>query len=310
MIFYEIGVCIDGTIPERCASGTSYPSSPSNGDRCYRTDLNRLYVYRTVSSSWIEKEALPLGIVRSSGTAGKVGSIDQIFKGFGYIGSTVFALPGVKVQQAIGFDRNMPKSEIQTIPNVVIAQSAGNNGFYDGQLRYTDLTIHSRNVGHLSFNADRNLVIDDEYPNAARGIILYNYSTDATGKIKTFNSASIDLVANSNASNFSQAGRSLLAGLSMPSYKYTNITWGTSGTQYTAPANGYFWARGNWASSGSNFYITMDVLNKIGVMTETGASGPTFGKVLCPVVKGDVVLLYYNAVTMTDFKFIYSEGEN
>ena len=96
MVFHTIGGIIDATRPERCTSGTSYPSSPSNGDRCYRTDLNRLYVYRTSSSSWIEEDSLPLGIVKSSGTAGKVGSIDQIFDWCGFIGSTAFVLPGVK----------------------------------------------------------------------------------------------------------------------------------------------------------------------------------------------------------------------
>lgn len=95
IIFYIRGG-IDGTAPENCTSGTSYPASPGNGDRCYRTDLNKIYVYRTSSSSWEEGESLPLGIVRSSGTAGKLGSIEQVFNDFGWLGSILFALPGVK----------------------------------------------------------------------------------------------------------------------------------------------------------------------------------------------------------------------
>ena len=119
IIFYEIDGDIDGSFPERCTSGTSYPSSPSNGDRCYRTDLNKLYVYRENSSSWIDNNTLPLGIVRSSGTAGKVGSIDQIFNGFGYIGSTVFALPGVKIQTPNGNNEvGTYKSVIRSVDSV------------------------------------------------------------------------------------------------------------------------------------------------------------------------------------------------
>ena len=45
---------------------------------------------------------MPLGIVRSSGTAGKVGSIDQVFNGFGHMGNAIFILPGIKCQISTG----------------------------------------------------------------------------------------------------------------------------------------------------------------------------------------------------------------
>ena len=45
-------------------------------------------------STWISGYSLPICI--ATGTNGSVTSIDQVFNGFGYIGSTVFALPGVK----------------------------------------------------------------------------------------------------------------------------------------------------------------------------------------------------------------------
>lgn len=45
-------------------------------------------------STWISGYSLPICI--ATGTNGSVTSIDQVFNGFGYIGSTVFALPGIK----------------------------------------------------------------------------------------------------------------------------------------------------------------------------------------------------------------------
>ena len=45
-------------------------------------------------STWISGYSLPICI--ATGTNGSVTSIDQVFNGFSYIGSTVFALPGVK----------------------------------------------------------------------------------------------------------------------------------------------------------------------------------------------------------------------
>lgn len=89
------GLVIDSTT--FISSGTSYPSSHSNGNRCYRTDLNLLYTFRTSNNQWNLEDCLPIAIVQPSSTeAGKTSSIDQVFNGFGYIGSTTFALPGVE----------------------------------------------------------------------------------------------------------------------------------------------------------------------------------------------------------------------
>ena len=207
----------------------------------YDTANNKIGLRTTGSSTFVFGFSFPICVATISESL--VTSIDQIFNGFGYIGSTVFALPGVKLQQATGFDGNTPTSEIQIISSVSAIQSAGNNGFYDGYLLYTNSTLHSRNVGHLSFDANKNLVIDDEYPSYARGIVLYYYSTDSTGRIKTFNTASTDSITNSNASNFSQAGRSYLCGIGMPSSRYIDLTLGASGSTYVAPANGWVYIK-------------------------------------------------------------------
>lgn len=68
-------------------------TTPPNLGVFYNTSDNTIkrYVDGTVESSGY---CFPLGIATSTG--GKITSIDQVFNGFGYIGSTVFALPGVK----------------------------------------------------------------------------------------------------------------------------------------------------------------------------------------------------------------------
>ena len=99
------------------------------------------------------------------------------------------------------------------------------------------------------------------------------------------------------------------AAAGMPSDQYIDLTVGASGQTYTAPANGYFFAAGNWASSGSLFQVTMDVEN-YGVQASTGNLGPTFFRVLCPVLKGEVMTMNYTLATITVFRFIYAKGEN
>ena len=70
-------------------SGTSTPIT--SGAMYYNTDDNK--VYRIASSGGAYEVSLPIAIISGSGV---ITSIDQVFNGFGYIGSTVFALPGVK----------------------------------------------------------------------------------------------------------------------------------------------------------------------------------------------------------------------
>lgn len=81
-----------------CLSGplSSRPTNLSSASGLYYcTDENKIYLTGDNGSNWYASEhySLPLGIVSVSN--GKITSIDKVFNGFGYIGSTVFALPGI-----------------------------------------------------------------------------------------------------------------------------------------------------------------------------------------------------------------------
>lgn len=74
------------------SSGASVPSGYNGW--FYNTTINTIRHYANGTIDAPEQCSLPLGIVTN--TSSNVASVDQIFNGFGYIGSTVFALPGVK----------------------------------------------------------------------------------------------------------------------------------------------------------------------------------------------------------------------
>ena len=98
-----IGVSADGSRitlnvrPSRCYSGTTAPTGFS-GYGLWLDTNSMTYKYSTDGgSTWtVGDYSLPIALVTMKNVAGEVTSIDKVFNGFGYIGSTVFALPGVR----------------------------------------------------------------------------------------------------------------------------------------------------------------------------------------------------------------------
>ena len=93
----------------------------------------------------------------------------------------------------------------------------------------------------------------------------------------------------------------------MPSSKYVDLTLGASGTQYTAPANGWFQFAGSTTAGGNNakFINTKNGMNSS--FTGIGQSGYGFARII-PVLKGDTVTFSHAGVSGT-MRFIYAEGE-
>lgn len=78
------------------SSGASFPTTGiGTGHKCYNTTENKIYRYDGTNWNAINY-SLPICIVTFGATAGVITSIDQVFNGFGYIGSTVWVDKGVK----------------------------------------------------------------------------------------------------------------------------------------------------------------------------------------------------------------------
>lgn len=236
------------------------------------------------------------------------GYLDQVFNGFGYIGSTIFALPGVK--GLIPNGRNEDGSyanhieEITSVKTYTFTSESGSVAlYYDSDTQ----SIGAAYTGTYIYDSSTN-----SYVNKVTGVNVTTLINVAncictSGKISSFKFADVDSVANSNASNFSQAGRSYLSGLGMPSGKYINLTLGASGSTYTAPANGYFYIAKN--SGANNQYLTMGG-NGVYTRANVATSGNTAVEFV-PVKKDASILINYNlSGTTNTFRFIYAEGEN
>ena len=116
--------------------------------------------------------------------------------------------------------------------------------------------------------------------------------------------------ADNDLSNLSANGKEVVSNLPMPSSSAEALTVGTSGTSYTATANGWFCFSSTTASaSRSHLSIALNgVTQHLGMVVAeyTGSAG---NKVFCPVAKGDSVTVYYSNTNSVEGYFIYAEGD-
>ena len=98
------------------ATVTDYPEDPISYALYYNSLTNNIMVYYI--NSWVTDCSFPIAIVTRSESG--FTSIDQVFNGFGYIGSTVFALPGVKglIPNGRNEDKSLKNKEF-TISKVI-----------------------------------------------------------------------------------------------------------------------------------------------------------------------------------------------
>ena len=141
MVFYNTAGNIQQVSVRGVFSGSG--EIPANGIH-YKTDTNLFYINGVQAAL-----SLPMFVAKTDSN-GVITSIDQVFNGFGYIGSTVFALPSVKV----------------LIPN-------GRNA--DGTLKNLEI-INSKVKTGLVVNGNRTLVLT---PSAVAGYADTIYHTES-----------------------------------------------------------------------------------------------------------------------------------
>ena len=298
--------------------------TPLTNGVLFNTSDGHVYIYENGNA--VSTASFPIAIVTV--TNGAISSIDSLFNWCGYIGTTLFVLPGVQVSYADGLNEDGTyKTVIETSDSVVYADTAGWGNSSPGvvmfsasgdmpnnhKLQYQPISRFDPESSDYmwKFENGKTWWKNGNTGNweAHRWVFIADASCGG-GSVKNWKPFEVDAVANSNATNFSAVGKSFLSGLGTPGLKHESWTAGASGTNYKCPANGWVYAAGNWASTGSGFKLEINVSAKgYGTMANTGAAGPSTGKTLCPVEKGDVVTLSYTAITITALKFIYNNGE-
>ena len=153
-------------------SGSSAPTSLNTGTIWYDTTNNIIKRYN--GSTWDSGISFPLCVATMVSGTGWT-SIDQVFNGFGYIGSTVFALPGIKYltpagRNADGTLKNIEHTtdKVFTYYNTVntwrlILEDTGFYGRNVKNVHYVENTLPSTlpdTYYHVAYKYDENLWYD------------------------------------------------------------------------------------------------------------------------------------------------------
>lgn len=285
-------------------SGDTAPTLTNSSYAIWYDTANSL-VKHTVDKgvTWVSGCSLPICLATSNTT--QITSIDQVFNGMGYIGSTVWVDKGVKglIPNGRNEDGSLKNIEFET-EKVLTLEVTGTASRY--LMLNGSVLTHLNKAGYYLYDEAENL---NKIP--------------ATGGISYYcNIGSYD--CNNNAiSNFQPklpfraidySDSSTISGWGMPSNKYIDLTLGASGTAYTAPANGWVYIRGK--SSATAQYLAIikildnNVTNEASVMWAINSSNDLY--VNCPVRKGEKFSVNYTMAGVSPsnfFRFIYAEGE-
>lgn len=323
-------ICVkpDGTAMQRlgktyCYSGDTPPTGYTTFAFWYDTANNVVKFTNNNGSSWEEGYSLPICEALETPTGWT--SINQVFNGFGYIGSTIFALPGVEglIPNGRNTDGSLNNTKFKTTEvqtwNAYTGDSLLRNFtiFWNESLSKFDLGP----LGVINDNLVKRYYIQKEEPPVSTTQLWYNPET-AVWKCKkstvwvvclpliVFNSTiESGLITSFSPKNTFQAvdknDTEWVSSQGKPSNRYIDLTLGASGTKYTAPANGRFFIGATGFSGGC------DMVNAtIGLgYSLVPRSGDGYVRNTVEVSKGDSCVLYYSGTpNVLQFKFIYDEG--
>ena len=292
-------------------SGDSAPSSMSSQYGLWYDTANNI-IRRTedTGTTWTNSP-YSFPICTAINTNGACKSVEQIFNGFGYIGSVVFLLPGVTALFPDGKNDDDTLRNLEVTSESVIIKNFtnlfSNPTLFDYVLRLINHSgtwkldlIEPAIEGNYTYNSEENYwyyyTTKSYYCPFAR--VLHDKPAN-NSKILSFSGKQTIKIIDSGDTSF-------IAHQSSPSNKYIELSIGATGTQYTAPADGYFTYRDSAANVGAAILENTTTLLSNG-MNAVSSTWPR--RVTIRVKKGDKVKLYYeNGGTNQLFRFVYANG--
>ena len=292
----------------------SQDTEPSNSSYLWYNTTTKEVKFKADSGN-ITVCSLPIAIIYSDKTV-------KTFNGFGYIGNTVFALPGVEGLMPNGRNADGSLNNTKQVINNVSVYTIDDiaTGEFVLQIAKTGLGIVN-----LSWYKEVNTL--PSYTSLSGWSVYYlvpknfmyvgnqttNWSiqesmicssfTCENGRITSFSPKNVFQAVDYNDTDWASiAGK--------PSSRFDNLTVQARGTLYTAPANGKFTIKATSLTQGQ--YVLLDVLDEnnaylYALRIGQGNAGDYEGFV--DVAKGQKLRLIYSETLTTEFfRFIYDKG--
>ena len=297
---------------QQCYSGDTLPSiSSSAGPGVFWYDtVNNLIKYSAdKGQTWLDY-TLSLPIFLATGNNQELGqnwkSLDQVFNGFGYIGSELFVLPNVEIAATQGktiegllhsirlVTENILIYDISatTQTNKEIILYNNSNGKCDIICAPQTYTIPT--LGYVYYDEINNYIHISEPPfNAAIVGSVFINSDRRINKLRTKN-----IINFTDSSQITQ--QTSISKISI------DLELGPSNTTYIIPANGWLFLD---KQANTNQYIQL--IEKDNYYNQTVYSSQTNSRltILLPVKKEMQIVAVYTATGNTNaFRFIYAEG--
>ena len=309
---------IDFFPTSRVYSGNTAPDT-SMYDIWFDTLNNKIKT--NLDTVWTETNtSLPFAIGTVSSSSGFT-TINQVFNGFGYIGSTVFVLPGVEGLAPNGRNDDGSLNNIKFMTTSVLTQTvpaAWGNPSYFAVDNY-GFSVYAQYSEDGFVNGFGNQMWYDSRENLLKATgdnlvhidifkkVYFLRINHESGRITSFSPKTTFQAIDRNDTEWASiAGK--------PSYRYIDLTLQANGTTYTAPANG--WIQLIKTPTGANQYLVANSLDipNTGVDTNniafkwSNVNGHNDG-IFFPVRKGQQFTIGYTFGGATiSFKFIYDEG--
>ena len=297
--------------PGNTSSGTTPPTS----GLFYKIDTNSIDYYNN-NTITISKYSFPLCTITASN--GKIISLDQVFNGFGFMGNILFALPNVEGLAPNGRNADGSLNNIKSVTSKVVLHNShtsinnwpiilkNDSSMYPlSDYLEADTYPYQPATGkwYSYYSKKDNKIYQSDNGSVwvqSYGYIMGKLSTDTSFKITSFSPKNIFQAVDRNDTEWASTA-------SKPSDRYVDLTLQASGTQYTAPANGWFLLNKSIVQAEVGEYINIWVNDILWAKVNSPISHQTCLSV--SVKKGDVCRIDYSASGETNtFKFCYDEG--
>lgn len=258
----------------------------------YNTTTNNIDYYTSGTANG-RNYCFPIAIITMTDAA--ITSIDQVFNGFGYIGSTEFVLPNVDVLIPNGRNADGTLNNIKyTTTQVSTLTISGNEPIHiaigkNGRLAWWEVSL-------TRYDANQNLIY---YNNNKQYHSVVGKFDVSNGRIQNFRPYNTFHALDYNDTEY-------IAHQAMPSNRYIDLTLPAHGASITMPADGYLVMSIESGINGNTIGLQNATAGDIGEVVMMGAGGRYI--VHTHVSKGDFVQVYHHNSTPNIFRLVYANG--